>query len=103
MQVLIRSIILVSLAAPAWAQQNNCTNMIEAHGFLSRGQFQCGFSGYSQEMIEAARECTKGLQPGVVQRRLQSGMELFDRREQEQGHDAICGELLDRFPGILAK
>jgi|SRR5271166_744120 len=62
-----------------------CTEILKTHGFLSRAQFQCDFREYSQNMINAAKECSRLFKPAKVKELLMSGMRTFDERESEKG------------------
>lgn len=99
---------LFLLAAPLQSQQaqapqrpENCDAIIKTHGFLSRAQFQCGFGYYSNDMMLAARECSSGRRPEQVSKLLRQGMETFDADEREMSHDALCQDILQKFPKIV--
>jgi hypothetical protein len=94
---------LISLSSTARAQQStdDCESILKAHGFLSRAQFQCGFRDYSEEMMQSAARCSRGLKEADAKSLLRSGMSLFDRNEREKGHDALCKEILAKFPGMV--
>lgn len=78
-------------------QQGSCEQTIETHGFLSRGQFQCGFRYYSEDMLGAARACTRQMSDAEAKRWLKSGMEMYDLNEGKRGHEAMCASLLANF------
>ncbi len=73
------------------------------HGVLSRAQFQCGFSRYSEAMMDEARSCSRQVGDKAVKSNLKSGMTLFDQRESEWGHDVVCSKILADFPKIIAR
>lgn len=88
--------------APAPAQ-SDCRQTIEAHGFLSRAQFQCGFRSYSREMLDMARVCGRTLGDETSQQLLRSGMEMYDFNEGKVGRQAMCRDVLQRFPGVVRR
>jgi hypothetical protein len=80
---------------------NECQSILKTHGFLSRAQFQCHFSGYSSEMVESARQCAQRFNETFTKELLNHGMTVFDENEQEKGHKSLCEEILANFPGIV--
>lgn len=95
---------------PVLAQTSNqvphdvdCTTFMKTHGFLSRAQFQCGFSHYSDKLMQTARACAKRLDKSMLNSLLMSGMETFDRNEKERGHDQICEAILNDFAGMVGE
>ncbi len=82
-------------------EEGSCEETIETHGFLSRGQFQCGFRSYGGGMLESARTCSSHMQKDDVDHWLESGMKLYDFNEGKRGHAAMCASLLADFPKIL--
>jgi hypothetical protein len=70
-------------------QEGSCDQTIETHGFLSRGQFQCGFRYYGGGMLEAARECSNHMPKAEARHWLESGMQRYDFNENKRGHAAI--------------
>ncbi|MBV8914760.1 MAG: hypothetical protein JOZ05_17175 [Acetobacteraceae bacterium] len=98
------AVLVLALPASGVAQpaaQSGCESILKAHGFLSRAQFQCNFGWYSREMMESARRCSQGMDEAQVRQLLASGMQTFDRNEQQKGHAAMCREVLANFPGML--
>ncbi|MEI7841253.1 MAG: hypothetical protein WCJ11_12215 [Methylococcaceae bacterium] len=81
----------------------SCKKTLWTHGLLTRGQFQCGFSKYAEDMMQAAKECASTVSDKERKELLAYGMQLFDKNEAAKGHDKICNELLSDFPTILAR
>ena len=82
---------------------SNCSQIIKTNGFLSRAQFQCGFRYYSNEMLQAAKNCSQPLPEATTKELISSGMATFDRNEKERGRATICADVLQRFPNFLRK
>ena len=72
-------------AGGAGAREQRCVATIEAHGFLSRAQFQCGIKDYSEAMFLAAKDCIASLSSQRVNNLLRKGMVTFDDREKRSG------------------
>jgi tetratricopeptide (TPR) repeat protein len=81
--------------------KEKCATIVRTHGFLSRAQFQCGFSYYSDEMLNAAKACTQMLSSDEMTASLRAGMQTFDRNETERGHDDLCQDIRKSFPKVF--
>jgi hypothetical protein len=81
----------------------DCEAYIKLHGFLSRAQFQCGFSRYAKDVLVQARDCGQHMSETRMSESLSSGMKLFDERETERGHAAICNSVLKDFPKAVGR
>jgi hypothetical protein len=108
---MIRGFLLVLLLLaplPALSQdgapaEGSCDQTIETHGFLSRGQFQCGFRYYGGGMLESAKSCASRMPKAETDHWLLSGMNMYDYNEKKRGHAAMCASLLADFPNILKR
>ncbi|EIC19832.1 hypothetical protein [Thiorhodovibrio frisius] len=85
------------------SKDQDCVRTIKKHGFLSRAQFQCGFNDYSNEMLQAAKACSHVLSDELLEQSLKSGMKIFDRNENERGHNELCEDILRDFPNMLRR
>jgi hypothetical protein len=83
--------------------ERQCTGIIKTHGFLSRAQFQCGFSRYSTEMLEASRNCAKVLSDTATKRLLTEGMRTFDTNERKRGRKQLCSDILREFRNFIQR
>lgn len=104
----VAAVALLAFAGAAQAAESEpppgvCEKTVETHGFLSRGQFQCGFRYYGRDMMEAARGCASLMSNDEQKRWLASGMEMFDYNEGKRGHAGTCAALLADFPKVLKK
>ena len=84
-------------------QRVDCEKLIGMHGMLTRAQFQCNFSKYSNELLDEAKRCIEVLGSDAAEKHLRSGMELFDYNEGKRGHDAMCKSVLANFPTYVRK
>ena len=94
----------IAAISPVLAQpvaSNSCSQTVEIHAFLSRGQFQCRFKYYSNAMIEAARQCGRLISDADIREHLELGMRMFDANESKMGHSALCRSLLENFPDVV--
>jgi hypothetical protein len=98
--VLAASVLLLSAAS---ASALDCEAYVKLHGFLSRAQFQCGFSRYAKDVLAQARDCGQHMSEARMSESLASGMKLFDERETERGHTTICNSVLKDFPKAVAR
>lgn len=56
---------------------------------------------YSNEMLQAAKDCSATITDDERLEALKSGMQAFDRHEKERGHDYVCYDVLKTFPNIV--
>jgi hypothetical protein len=93
-------------AAPKSAETEEasiCIQTIKTHGFLSRAQFQCRYTKYANSMMDAARLCYGKLSDADRKEALRAGMATFDLNEREKGHEALCQDILIKFPKTVAR
>ncbi|TXN33897.1 hypothetical protein [Methylobacterium sp. WL19] len=93
----------VALSFPSSANALDCGKLLEVHAFLSRSQFQCGFNGYDQKMINIAKECSSEMSDAAMKRRFIAGGQKFADREKAEGHDALCASVLQSFPNVVSR
>lgn len=75
-----------------------CEQVVSLHGLLSRAQMQCGYTEYSQELINDFSKCIEyDLGEEYGKKVLKFGMTEFDRNEKEKGHEKICNNILKDF------
>ncbi len=107
--LLIIGAALVSTSAFAGSNKNDqneieiCKNIIGAHGMLTRAQFQCGFSKYGEGMMQDVKDCSSSVSAKEFKKLLTHGMELFDIKEKERGHEEVCDYMLAEFPNVVAR
>ncbi|WP_436660332.1 hypothetical protein [Acinetobacter sp. P1(2025)] len=81
-----------------------CEQIVSLHGFLSRAQFECGYSKYNEELITDSAKCFKHeLGDEYGKKVLTFGMEEFDRNVQDKGKPQICRDLLKEFSEYVQK
>jgi hypothetical protein len=85
------------------ASAMDCGEFVKIHSFLSRAQFQCGFSKYSNNMMAQAKECGTNMNEAKLDESLAAGIKLFDTREAERGRKQMCSDVLKSFPEALAR
>ena len=77
-----------------------CRDVLKNHGFLSRGQFQCGFANYSDEMMAVARACSEIIPENERKKLLLKGFELFDQNAKRLGKETQCMNIKQEFPHV---
>lgn len=81
-----------------------CEKTVMAHGFLSRAQFECGYSQYSDELIIESGQCFKGeLGDEYGTQVLKYGMTGFDHQAKKMGKKTACSYFLKKFPDYVRK
>lgn len=80
-----------------------CVNLLNLHGTMSRAQFECGFSGYSDDLLYKARQCMNDVGDKTATASLKEGMSMFDHRVSLTGKKETCESALQTFPNILKK
>ena len=58
--------VLVIFASCNAGLAGDCQKLLRHHAILSRAQFQCHFSRYSEAMIQSARSCAKGMSEAAI-------------------------------------
>jgi hypothetical protein len=82
---------------------DKCSVLLKIHGYLTRAQFQCGFTNYSLSMLSNAKSCSEHFDGQTMKRLLMSGMLAFDRDEHKHGHASICESILTKYPDIVGQ
>ena len=96
--------LVVILVGPSRGHADDrCHDILTSHGFLSRAAFSCGFKRYSTQMIAAARTCAKQYSQDTDKLLMKHGMDEFDQRETDEGHDALCAKILSGSPQIVGR
>lgn len=80
-----------------------CVSLLNFHGTMSRAQFTCGFSGYSEDLLSKARQCMNDVGDKTATASLKEGMQMFDDRASMTGLKETCSSALQTFPNILKK
>lgn len=80
-----------------------CATQIRMHAFASRAQFQCNFSRYNQEIIDAAAACARLVGEPAAKSALRDGMALFDQRASEMGVQPLCEDVLEKLPMVVGR
>lgn len=95
----------VSQATPVKSTEKEvCEKTLRIHGFLTRAQFQCGYTSYSQDLIDRARKCVrKFFDEKTFRKMTMSAFGQFDADEKERGHERACAENLRDFPNFVRK
>jgi hypothetical protein len=101
MRTILAALVLTATATSAGAV--DCEKFVKIHAFLSRAQFQCGFSKYAEDMMAQAKDCGQHMSEKRLDQSLASGMKLFDQREKERGHNQMCADVLDSFPQAVSR
>jgi len=101
MRIAILAAGLITAATNASAM--DCGEFVKIHSFLSRAQFQCGFSKYATNMMAQAKECGSTMSEAKLDEGLAAGIKLFDTREAERGHKQMCSDVLKSFPQAVAR
>ena len=83
--------------------EDECKEIIKTHGFLSRGQFECGFKKYSSEMLNEAKICSEIIKGKEQESILRKGMELFDENLKIRGKEKLCMDMKKDFPNIYGE
>ena len=89
-----------STKAPA--SQSDCSKLIRMHGFLSRSQFQCSFSEYSELLTNLVRECSRTMPEARARQLLKEGMQTFDRNAKKLGMQLLCRDIARDFAEFIA-
>jgi hypothetical protein len=85
------------------SSQLDCKKTVDLHGYLSRAQFQCGFSKYSQKLLDAASACKSHLSDDEIRKTLLHGMKDFDADERKLGSYPMCKGILQKFGQFVAE
>jgi len=83
------------------ANSQSCPVTLRMHGFLSKAQFECGFSRYSQDFIGEVRACSSTMSDAVAKDQISKGMTTFDDNVQERGKQQVCRSIRQTFPNIV--
>lgn len=105
MKKLIIGTVLISAVFPlnANAAGPDCKTMLELHGMLSRAQFQCKFSSYSNDLMDLAKVCFNTVGRDASKQFIRDGMDIFDFNEKKRGHKKMCASVLQKFPNYVRK
>ncbi len=95
------SVQTVTSAEAPTEQTDKCPGVLKTHGFLSRAHLQCGFENYSEPLIDAADSCINDLGGQAAEKLLEAGLQAFDDRETERGHESLCKDVQDKFPAAF--
>ena len=79
----------------------DCDGFLRMHGLMRNAARMCGFSRYNDEIVERARSCyeTLGSRQGALD--IYAGAEEFTALVTKRGQDALCPDLLRRFPMVV--
>ncbi len=89
--------------AASKADNEACQGFLEVHGMLTRAQFQCGFSKYSEKVMQTVENCANLFSEMELEKIMVHGAKKFDTNEREHGHNEVCEFMITRFPKVLAK
>lgn len=80
-----------------------CVSLVHLHGTMTQAQFECGFKGYSDDLMYQANQCMKELGDKPATAALKEGIQMFNHRASMTNLKETCDSALQTFPHILKK
>ena len=97
LQLIIAAVILGSPLAHA----ADCKQILGLHGFKAQAQVSCGYGQRPNEAIEMARNCARRQNPTMNMAEINQGVTVFKLTEVRMGHQALCQDVTQKFPGLF--
>ncbi|TXN46561.1 hypothetical protein [Methylobacterium sp. WL7] len=99
---LLATWLVISLSTQAGqAADFDCDGFLRMHGLVRNAARVCGFSRYNDEIVERARSCYETLGSRQGAHDIYAGAEEFTALVTKRGQDALCPDLLRRFPMVV--